>query len=305
MNKHMNRFRLIASVLFAVGTLHFATSASGDVMCGMGGCIGQPNSVIVDTNTNGVVEPGVDQDITTSRGMNGSAWVDILNPWQCNPISDGNRVWALSTDGGMITSAGRFRAGSLQLVRVDPGAPVVEGVPTGYLFENQGGSPVVGYMRYLDTDVPPNGVFDSVEFQLNDADPVVFPLVETTDGDGNRYISYGWGRTANFTNVRNACGPMADGRSMIPQIWLRLTATGQIVFDADGDGNQDPDIFPSPPLEGGANDNIFFVLFNQIFGGGVSIPTLGELAMILLVLSLVISGWSAARGRLVGGRPRT
>jgi len=292
--------RLFWGVFFTCGALYLPASALAQVpdICAAGTCIGPNGGVVIDTNENGMPD-GDDRVITIERVSDGDVPVfEINSPWNCNPdAAPANRNNRLEMDSDFPNTLFRPRThGNEESADWSGPAPEV------FNFYAH----ITGQMRFV-RQSGMAGPFDGVQVYRGDTNTTAsFGLVEYTDPapGGAKYITYPWGQTYNFTKVRSDCGPRTpDGGVIIPQIWVRLTDTNgdgepdSIVFDTNNDGVADTDLPRSPMLAGNpTNSRPFSALFPR--AGGVSIPTLPELAMILLVLSLLGAGWIVSKRRI-------
>ncbi len=263
----MRRALRIAIGLFclaAVGTLPAVAQSSCDAQPGQLG----PCPALIDTNRNGVPEPGVDEEITfnysafTSGGM-----VTIDNPWTRNCGGYGNVVYfSQSTTGGPIDRANRFEGGRNQIVEVSDyngfGEPV--GFSYNEMFNETVGS-VVGSAQLRDDNS--DGAYEHLQAMRNGSAFFDVSFVGTSG-----FVSIPWAQ-ADLVGMNGRCAlPGGDPQIFIP------TVGNRIVIGYPGFG-QSPLLFVGPLQQ------------------GIPVPTVSEWGVILLLLTFGFVGWRILRRR--------
>ena len=270
--------------------------------CSGVGCLGANYPALVDTNENGMPDPGVDMEIMLNPSP---TLVTIDSPWNCDPSDVDNTIFFLNPDGGgrWMNVERAIGSGRTQRVELDPGA-MVGGRPTMFLFTeiHPGASNVTGWGQTMDDNG--DGFYDRMMGQETSGGGYMFDMSFVgTDVGGVRYISIPWAM-ANLVGVRvgDGCGP-AGTSCEDPQVWIPLADTNgdgagdSIVADLDGDGNEDDIYHWSPRLAMAAAPGVAFCPGAAIAGG--AIPTLSGTGIALVILGLSFGGWLMLRRQWV------
>jgi hypothetical protein len=270
--------------------------------CTGAGCLGAAYPALVDTNENGMPDPGVDEPITINPSQ---AMITIDSPWDCDPSDADNMVFLRNPDiGGKWTAVGRpIGNGGSQEVALDPGG-MVGGRPTMFLFsETQPfGSNVTGFGQMMDDDS--DGFFDRMMGQETSNGGFMFDMSFIgADVGGVRYISIPWAMS-NMVGVRvgDGCGP-AGTSCEDPQVWVPLADTDgdgvgdSIVADLDGNGTDDAAFHWSPRLGMAAAPGV--ALCPGAAALAAPIPTLSGTGVALVILGLGFGGWLMLRRQWV------
>jgi hypothetical protein len=271
--------------------------------CSSAGCLGANYPALVDTNENGMPDPGVDEAIIITPFP---AMVSVDSPWDCDTFDSDNMISFLDPDiGGRWMAMQRMVgfAGGTQRVELDPGG-MVGGRPTMFLFTEMDplGGAVTGWGRLMDDNS--DGFYNRMMGQETSGGGFRFDVSFVgTDVGGVRYISIPWA-TANLVGVRvgDGCGP-AGTSCEDPQIWVPLADTDadmvgdSIVADLNGDDVEDGTYHWSPPLEVAAAPGV--PLCPGAAARAEPIPTLSGAGIALVILGLCFVGWLMLRQRMV------
>ena len=270
--------------------------------CSGAGCLGANYPALVDTNENGMPDPGIDEAIIINPFPTS---VTVDSPWDCDPFDADNTVYFLNPDlgGRWMTMERSVGFAGSQRVELDPGG-MVGGRPTMFLFTELDpfGADVTGWGQLMDDNG--DGFYNRMMGQETSGGGFMFDVSFVgTDVGGVRYISIPWA-TANLVGVRvgDGCGP-AGTSCEDPQVWVPLVDTDadqmgdSIVADLDGDDNEDPTYHWSPRLEVAAAPGV--ALCPGAAALAEPIPTLSGAGLVVLMLGLSIGGWLMLRRQWV------
>ncbi len=273
--------------------------------CGGGGCLGPNAPALVDTNENGLPDPGVDLEITIESGPSG---IVINSPWHCNQADVENVVNFVAADakrGGKIVSAERtIRSKIVQRVVIAPDS-FLEGRPRRVNFEElQPGQPAItGWLELQDRngdglhergvvarEIPGGAI--KVELNFIGAD---------ANGDGRPdYLSIPWAQSDLVgVAVGDGCGPTWTV-SEDPQVWVPLVDTDNdgapdsIVADLDGDFKADGTFFWTPRLAMVAAPGVPYLPGDR---DGAYVRKSSQMGLGALILGFAMGGWLTLRRR--------
>lgn len=303
--------RIAPSMIFTLLTCPVAfisQSALADE-CATGRCLGPNSPVMMDMSADGTPDTAIPIKV-----IDGSVIV-IDSPWACNPESKANRLYGSKSDyyGKYYDSFGRSNGHLDQVLTV---VDVVDSTPAGggglktaefNQISTQGEKPVptaTGSVALEDNNQ--DGGFETIVMQQslggNLAITTNIAGIDTT-GDGNAdYATLPWAYAAAFHNPNNGCGPN-EGKTL-PQISFPLTDTNgdgkpdRVVLDLDGDNTADPDFMRSPMLQTVPNEPPYSL--PAAAPAATAIPTLTQMALLILSLALAAIGWASVRRNIIG-----
>jgi hypothetical protein len=229
--------------------------------------LGPHNPPLVDTPGNGVPSPGTDTTIGLSRTND---TVTITSPWTCNPSSVKNQITLSNPDmQGRFRTASRFSENLNKTQQVTVTGYDTNGEPTQFLFEELSGKTPgrtgMGTLISSHND----GVYDTLELQqVGGGVLATLSLEDFNTGGGStpNYVSIPWAQTATLGG-KTAC----NGSN--PQVFLPVASNGRIVFDLDGNGVPDPDVYESPVI---------------VSSSIAAVPTLAPVGLTLLAAALLL-----------------
>jgi hypothetical protein len=298
------RIVVVFTLVFCCGALSPYGLCNEDP-CESGGCLGPNAPALVDTNENGLPDPGIDLEITIEVGPSG---IVIDSPWHCDKAGVENVVNFLDSDvkrGGKIVSAQRSTSsGMIQRVEVVPSS-FVEGRPTRVSFEElKPGAPVVtGWAELQDRNS--DGLYERAVMARDIAGGVIKVELNfigaDVDGDKNPdYVSIPWAYSDMVgVAVGDGCGPVWTF-SEDPQVWIPLVDTDKngapdsIVADLDGDFQADSLFFWTPQLSMVAAPGRPYVPGDH---EGHFVHQHAEMGLGALILGLAVGGWLTLRRR--------
>jgi hypothetical protein len=228
-----------------------------------------PNSPpLADTPGNGTPNPLTDTPIGLTRNDD---TVTITSPWTCNGKSVKNQILLSNPDNqGRFRTASRFseNLGKTQQVTITNFDSA--GEPTGFAYEEltSGVPGRTGIGTLISSHN--NGIYDTLELSETGGGVLATLSLETfntTNSNSPNYISFPWAQTAALGG-KTAC----NGSN--PQVFLPVASNGHIIFDLDGNGVPDPDLFDSPVVAA---------------TGIASVPALAPLGLTLLAALLLVA----------------
>lgn len=166
--------------------------------------------------------------------------VTIPTRWSCSGAA--SSVISLSNpSGGRFMTMSRTNGALQQSATI---TSVVNGAPTQFSYAQLRGASTTssGAIALRDTNL--DGVLDGASFSGNVSGAISFAFTP----DSN-YVSIPWAQASALgVDTSPDCG------GAVPQVWIPLADTNgdgrgdAIVFDLDGNGVADPDLFTSPPI---------------------------------------------------------
>jgi hypothetical protein len=234
------RLRLVAAIAFAGFVVSLPLLAA--IVAEPTNLVGPNSPPLADTPGSGAPNPSADALIGLSRNGN---TVTITSPYTCNPGSVKNQILLSNPD-----NAGRFRTASRFSENLNKTQQVTitnfdsAGEPIGFAFEEltSGVPGRTGIGTLISSHN--NGIYDTLELSQTGGGVLATLSLETfntTNSNSPNYISFPWGQTAALGG-KTAC----NGTN--PQVFLPVASNGHIIFDLDGNGAPDPDLFDSPPV---------------------------------------------------------
>jgi len=193
--------------------------------------------------------------------------ITITSPWTCNGASNKNKV-TLSNPSqatGRFQTATRFsenlnKSQAFTILQYD-----AQGNPIQFRYDEFAGvtETRTGIGTLLSSQN--NFVYDTLEIQSTTGinttvNFLAFPL------GGNQFLSIPWSQLASLG------GKTTDCTGQNPQAYVPVTPAGHIVFDLDGNGSPDVDLYQSPALAAATVGNI---------------PTLGPMGLVALATLLL------------------
>ena len=271
MNRYSANWKAALLLGMSLGLSSGASWAAITPTCGTGsGCIGPTSSW---PQAGGVPVYLIQSGASISLWGNAAGTTPF--PWDC---TGAKRTFDLGGSGSPYDSVSRTGTNFQQMT-------VLAYNPSGYpyqfgLTEN---SNKWGVMTLLDTNS--DGKYDTLTFVETDSSWATIPgglqltmNFQSMDSNNDGYpdfISVPW---QNITSIGNhAPCPTAP---TIPQVWVPVTRSGQVIFDLNGNGFPDPDLLASPPIGAAASS---------------AVPAAGDLALALLMLALAGVSWQALR----------
>lgn len=271
MNRYSANWKAALLLGMSLGLSSGGLLAQSPPTCGTGsGCIGPTSSW---------PQAGGAPVYLLQSGASINLWGDAAGstplPWDC---TGANRTFDLGGSGSPYDSVSRTGTNFQQMT-------VLAYNPSGYpyqfgMMEN---SNKWGVMTLYDLNG--DGKYETLTFVQTTSSWVQIPggLQITTnfqamDSNSDGYpdfISVPW---QNITSTGNHA-PCAAAPT-IPQVWVPVTRSGQIVLDLDGDGYPDPELLSSPPIGAAASS---------------AVPAAGDLALALLMLALAGVSWRVLR----------
>jgi hypothetical protein len=257
----LRRAALIAVAGFVVALPLFAVAVAQPT-----NLVGPNSPPLADTPGNGAPNRQADTPIGLSRTGD---TVTITSPWTCNGASVKNQILLSNPDNlGRFRTASRFseNLGKTQQVTITNFDSA--GEPIGFAFEElTSGVPGRTGIGTL-ISAHNNGVYDTLELSQTGGGVLATLSLETfntADSNSPNYISFPWAQTAALGG-KTAC----NGSN--PQVFLPVASNGHIIFDLDGNGVPDPDVFSSPLVAAQAI---------------AAVPTLAPLGLALLAAFLL------------------
>jgi hypothetical protein len=258
---------LLVPVLVLVALL--GSTGAAVAQCGAGGGQLGPCPALLDTNRNGLPEPGVDQPITFDFQAANSS-VTIGNPWTTNCGGGGNVVSFSRSDPNspyFDTMSRNPNPNFMQTLRVT--GRDTHGDPTQFTFSEW---PSYKFGTATLVDDNEDGKYDHLRLE-SAGQPyldVSFEGVSTLNNGAAQYVTVPWAQ-ANLMGMNGTCKlPGGD-----PQIFLPAV-NGRIVVGFSG-------FQPSPPIA------------TTLLPTAAPVPALSEWGALILLLGLGFGGWMALR----------
>jgi hypothetical protein len=279
----LKRFALAATIVLLCPCLSQAQNPTTGLMVG-------PNApIVVDTDGDGIPEPGSDVRIVPT--FDGQQTLTVPNPWeQCGP---GTHNQITMTGGPPFTGGTRNHDTETESVQ----ATEYDGVrPTDFtMFVDRPTTDKNGTAGVVDENN--DGIYDA--FQGAGTGGINFLLdfvYADTTGDGwGDYVSIPWSQASALgVDKTDGCGPGPNNSD--PQIFVPLADTtgdglpDSIVLDLDGNGLPDQQFRPGPIMGAAA----------AVALDTTNIPTLGEWGAILAMAGLAVAAWMQIRSNGLG-----
>jgi hypothetical protein len=240
-----------------------------------------PNSPpLADTPGLGTPNPATDTPI--GLGRTGTT-ITITSPWTCNGNSVKNQFLLSNPDNlGRYRTVSRFsenldKTQQVTITNYDAG-----GEPIGFQYQEIANSVVgrTGIGTLISSQN--NGIYDTLELQTSGGEVLTtlsLSTFNTPNSSTPNYISFPWAQTA-VLGGKTAC----SGSN--PQVFLPVASNGHIIFDLDGNGVPDPDLFTSP----------------QVAPLGIAaVPTLAPIGLVLLAGLLLTAAVRLLRRQSAAG----
>ncbi len=232
--------RVVAVFAVLIASLPFAVTDLSAAVANLTNLVGPNSPPLADTPGNGFPNAATDTAIGLNR-VNDT--VTITSPWTCNGSSVKNQITLSDPDmSGRFLRGSRFSENLGKTQRITITGFDGSGEPTQFLFEELTGSSVTRSGVGTLISSQNNGVYDTMELSQTGGGILAtlsFSYFNTGNGNSPNFVSFPWGQTAALGG-KSAC---AGGN---PQVFLPVASNGHVIFDLDGNGSPDPDLFPSP-----------------------------------------------------------
>jgi hypothetical protein len=279
----LKRFALAATIALLCPCIAQAQDPFSGLM------VGPDAPIIIDTDGDGLPEPGTDEGIVPT--FDGQQTLTIPNPWErCGPGTH-NQITMTGPEpftGGTRTHDNQIE--TVQATDYDGARPTDFSMVVDRTTTDKNGTAGV-------VDENSDGIYDA--FQGAGTGGINFLLdfvYADTNADGwGDYVSIPWSQASALGVAKDdGCGPGPGGSD--PQIFVPLADSNgddlpdSIVLDLNGDGEPDPE-FRLGPIMGPAA---------AVARDDTTIPTLGEWGAILAMAGLAAAAWLQIRANGLG-----